>query len=256
MKRSIVLETLVFGVALLIAALGTAYAQEGHGEEENVAALRGAAVFAEFCQACHGPQGEAIGTGAAFAAIEFNAETAREIVEKGVEAGDGGATMPAYERLLEDEQVEDLMAYLETWESGEVPPLPEPNLHGVPDVVADYFGDPRTGAVIYAKFCNGCHGPEGEGRKKPDFPAFEFTSDTAQIVSASHVPAFGAAAGGPLSEAQIADLETYLASWAAEEPEEERRSEGINVLIVVLGALAIVVVGGAYLTRMVATDQA
>lgn len=246
MKRYMLI--LAAGVSLLMAALGTALAQDGDGEhaEGTEDAIRGAAVFAEFCQACHGPQGEAIGTGAAFGAIEVNPENARTVIED--------EHQPPYGTLLTQAQIDELMAYLETWESGEVPPLPEPNIHDVPDNVPDYFGDPHEGAVIYAKFCNGCHGPKGEGRQ--NFPTFEFSDKTARIVREEHVPAFGEAAGGPLSEAQITDLETYMASWQEGGAEDERKSEGINVLIVVAGALAIVAIGGAYLSRIVATEQA
>jgi mono/diheme cytochrome c family protein len=247
MKRYMLI--LAAGAALLMAALGTALAQDGNGEHAGDAedAIRGAAVFAEFCQACHGPQGEAIGTGAAFGAIEVDPENAQETIKN--------EHQPPYGKLLTQAQIDELIAYLETWESGEVPPLPEPNIHDVPDSV-DYFGDPHEGAVIYAKFCDGCHGPKGEGRQKPDFSPFEFSDKTARIVREEHVPAFGEAAGGPLSEAQITDLETYMASWQEGGAEGERKSEGINVLIVVAGALAIVAIGGAYLSRIITTEQA
>jgi mono/diheme cytochrome c family protein len=256
MKRLTLILALAAGMVVLIAALGTAYAQDHQGGEpkDEFAAIRGAAVYAEFCQACHGPQGEAIGTGAAFAAITAHAETAHDVIEGGRDSG--GAVMPPYGSLLNAGQIDDLIAYLETWESGAVPPLPEPNIHDVPDQVPDYFGDPHAGAVIYAKFCDGCHGPEGEGRKKPDFPPFEFTGTTAAFVRDEHVPAFGESAGGPLSDTQITDLETYMASWKAGGSESEQKSEGVNVLIVVVGALAIVTIGGAYLSRIVATEHA
>jgi mono/diheme cytochrome c family protein len=249
---------LILTAGMLLAALGTVYAQEGQGEgaennsEQNnsFAAIRGAAVYAEFCQACHGPQGEATGTGAAFAAITFNEQTARPAIEA------GGAIMPAYNQVLTTGQINDLIAYMETWGTGSVPPLPEPNIHDVPEHVPGYAGDGYTGAVIYAKTCAGCHGLEGEGRGQPGFPAFEFTDTTAAFVRDDHVPAFGMAAGGPLSDQQIADLETYMASWQAENQEGRAKSEGINALIVVTGALAIVVIGGAYMSRVVATEQA
>jgi mono/diheme cytochrome c family protein len=240
------------GVMLIAAALGTAYAQEGQGSGEqgdNLAAIRGAAVFAEFCQACHGPQGEATGSGAAFAAVAYHEETTPGIIQH------GGDMMPAYEDVLSEDQLNDVLAYLETWESGSVPPLPEPNIHNVPDSVPGYAGNPKAGAVVYATYCVGCHGVEGEGRVQASFPAFEFTDISAQIVSTQHEPAFGAASGGPLSDQQITDLNAYMATWqSAEKPEESNK--GINVLIVVVGVLAIVTIGGAYLSRVIATEHA
>ncbi len=250
MKRFMLLAV---GVLLIAAALGTASAQEGSGDSEqgdNLAAIRGAAVYAEFCQACHGPQGEATGAGAAFAAVAYHEETTPGIIQQ------GGEIMPAYGELLSEEQLNDVLAYLETWESGDVPPLPEPNIHSGPDRLPGYAGDPQAGAVVYAKTCVGCHGLEGEGRNQVNFPAFEFTTITASIVSEEHVPAFGAAAGGPLSDQQITDLDAYMATWQSAEKSEETTSEGINVLIVVVGVLAIVAIGGAYLSRIVPTKHA
>lgn len=245
MKKLMLILTLAAGLLLLIAALGTVYAQDGQGEGDEFAAVRGAAVYAEFCQACHGPQGESIGT--AFQAITYDAATARDVIET--------LHQPPYGKLLSAAQIDEVIAYLATWESGEVPPLPEPNIQDVPESVPDYGGDPRAGAVVYAKFCEGCHGQDGAGRDQAGFPAFKFTSKTAQFVSEKHAPAFGQAAGGPLTDEQITDLETYMASWKTE-TQKKPRSEGINVLIVVAGALAIVAIGGAYLSRIVMTEQA
>jgi mono/diheme cytochrome c family protein len=241
---------------MLMAALGTAYAQEGqggHGDGEqgdNLAAIRGAAVFAEFCQACHGPQGEAIGTGPAFAAVAYHEETTPGIIQQ------GGEIMPAFGDVLSGDQLNDVLTYLETWESGSVPPLPEPNIQNVPDSVPGYNGDPKAGAVVYAKYCVACHGVEGEGRGQASFPAFEFTDISAQIVGDQHEPAFGEASGGPLSDQQITDLNAYMATWQSAETPEEESNKGINVLIVVVGVLAIVTIGGAYLSRVIATEHA
>ncbi len=64
------------------------------------------------------------------------------------------------------------------------------------------------------------------------------------------MPGFGSDSGGPLSDQQLDDLETYLASWElAEEPEET--DKGVAVMIVVLGIVAILTVGVAYLVRAV-----
>ena len=145
-----------------------------------------------------------------------------------------------------------------TWETHDTPPLPEPNIHGVPALVPDHFGDPVAGAVLYAKHCSGCHGLEGKGRSKPKVPAIELTGETMRIVAEGHpnvlMPAFGAAAGGPLSEAQITDLETYMASWELTEQRKKPESEGVNVLVIVMGATAIILVGGAYMSRVVKTE--
>jgi mono/diheme cytochrome c family protein len=257
MRRVIPFLALAAGVLLLAAPMVSA--QDGHGEGgegagDEQAALRGAAVFAEFCQACHAPGGTVVSSGAAFAAIEYHPDEARDVILKGAQPEESGAVMPAYQKLLKDQQVDDLLAYLDTWTTGEIPPLPEPNLVAKVVQVPDYFGDPAAGAAIYAKSCYGCHGDEGKGRLKPDFPPFNFNAETRLIVRDTHVPAFGVAAGGSLTDEQLTDLETYMASWAVTEKEEPASSKGVNVLIVVMGIGAIVLVGAAYMSRMVFTE--
>ena len=248
MKRLTLILTLTVSLMLIVAALPVA-AQDGgddHGEgDTSETMLRGAAVYATYCQACHGPTGEAIGTGPAFAAIEYDHDTARATISEGIEAD--AAAMPGYVDVLESAELDDLIAYMDTWETHTTPPLPHPNLHDVPAHVQDYFGDPHEGAVVYASFCAGCHGAEGEGRDAFDSPAIELTATTTEIVAEEHTPAFGEDSGGPLSEEQLTNLETYMASWADHETQPE--DSGINIMIVVMGAAAILTVGGVYLLR-------
>ena len=256
MKRLAPPLTLIVGVMLVIAALAAvqlASAQEGQGGSEgetgvpgdDLAALRGAAVYAEFCQACHGARGEAIGTGPAFGAIQYQADTARDAIVNGK-----APVMPSYGQLLSQRQIDDVLAYMATWPTGATPPLPEPNIGPVPEQVPGYFGDPAAGAVIYARFCNGCHGLQGKGRGQPDFPPLKFTKDSLRIVRDGDaniaMPAFGAAAGGPLSDPQLIDLETYMASWSLK-AENTSADRGISLLFVVMGVIAITSVGAIYM---------
>lgn len=267
----------------VVAAPITVFAQDGHGEGETsgegegethegdteetasgadaqhgdeFAALRGAAVYAEFCQACHGPQGESIGSGPAFAAIAFDPLVAPVVLVGGLDSDEGdGVAMPGYGRVLSDEQISDVLAYMGTWESGETPALPEPNVQVEVERVPDYFGDLHAGAEVYAKFCAGCHGPEGDGRRGDAFPELDFELHNVRLLTALgadsvYMPGFGAEAGGPLSEQQLTDLETYLASWKLDDDDADENSDaGVAVMIVILGVVAILTVGAAYMTR-------
>jgi len=272
MKRWMAILTLAFGalLVLLCAALGAArpvLAQDGHGSDSgnaDLAPLRGAAVYAEFCQACHGPQGEALGTGAAFAAIDAAAledDSARRAILEGASSADSGAAMPPYGEVLSAAQVDDLLAYLGTWATGETPPLPEPNIGHVPESVEGFAGDPVAGAAVYARSCAGCHGASGAGRDAPAFPRLEGTA--AEIVSVARqghenpfMPAFSVEQGGPLSDEQFADLEAYLATWAEHEtPQEEDDGRGYSLLVVVAGAIAILLVGVTYMARSVVKEE-
>ncbi len=278
MKRFLSLLTIVLLLAAFTAPMA-AFAQDGHGEgdtpgegegEEGTdaqhgdafAALRGAAVYAEFCQACHGPQGERIASGPAFAAIAYDAETVPDVIADGRDSDEGdGVAMPGYSRVLSDEQIGDVLAYMATWDSGETPALPEPNIHADIARAPNYFGDPQAGAEVYAKFCAGCHGPDGNGRRGSAFPELDFEAHNvrlrvAQGVESVYMPGFGAEAGGPLSEQQLTDLETYLVSWQlAEDAPGEKADAGVAVMIVILGVVAILTVGAAYMTRAPAPPE-
>ncbi|MEL7675380.1 MAG: c-type cytochrome [Chloroflexota bacterium] len=241
--------------ALALALIGAAIpalAQEG-GDQ---AARYGAAIYAEFCQACHGPRGEAIAGGPAFQAIEFDAATARDVIAQGRDSDpDDGAAMPGYAQTaggpLSEARLDQVIAYMATWATGDVPPLPAPNLHPTIEQVPDYFGDVQHGAELYATSCYGCHGAEGRGRVPPSFPGFVYNRETfRQVVSAGAggpaMPGFGVESGGPLSERDLEDLETYVASWGVEPPEAAPSPEGWSTFLVILGVLAVLAVGGYY----------
>jgi mono/diheme cytochrome c family protein len=244
MKR---LGLLAVGIAL-IAIASFVYAQD-----DDTAARRGAAVYAEFCQACHGPAGEGIAAGPAFQSVTYNPDTARDVIEHGIEAeSDTDIAMAGYGPLLNDQQVDDLLAYMATWESGTTPPLPEPNIQvEVEDETS--AASPQVGAVIYAKHCLGCHGREGAGQGKDVFPAFEVGNNTMMLITSGHesqyMPAFGEAYGGPLSDQALADLAAYMNTW---EPRADTgpSAKGLDTLVILMGVAAILFVGAAYITQI------
>lgn len=247
-----VLGVLAFGLAAPVAAQGDEGAQG-----DAYAAFRGAAVYAEFCQTCHGEQGEGRGEGPAFQAITFDPATAREAVARGLDTDENdGVAMPAYAQTaggpLSERQINDLMAYMATWGTDDVPPLPEPRISPPVTHVPDRTGDVNAGAEIYAKSCYGCHGREGRGRVPPAFPPLRVTANSLQAVregtESPYMPAFSAEHGGPLDEADLENLDTYLASWGVATPVEGPSSEGYGTLVILMGFAAILFVGGVYLT--------
>jgi len=244
----------VLSAVIALALFGAAAPARAQGDDE--AALYGAAVFAEFCQACHGPRGEAIAEGAAFQAIEVDVETAREVIAEGRDSNaDDGAAMPPYAQTaggpLTEAQIDQVVAYLATWASGDVPPLPAPNLRPAVEQVPDHFGDVWHGAELYATSCYGCHGAEGRGRVPPNFPGFDYNPDSflTTVANGTEHPlmsGFALEAGGPLSERDLEDLETYVASWSVETEDEQPSPKGWSTFVVILGVLAILAVGGYY----------
>jgi len=58
------------------------------------------------------------------------------------------------------------------------------------------------------------------------------------------------AAGGPLNDQQLTDLETYMASWSLNEGSASA-DRGVSLLLVVMGIIAISGVGAVYMARTV-----
>lgn len=251
MKKHLLALVSVMLSLVVLAAGAPALAQD-----DGQAARFGAAVYAEFCQACHGSQGESVADGPAFQAITVDADTAREVIAQGRDSDpEDGAAMPAYAQMsggpLSDAQIDQVLAYMATWESGDAPALPAPNLRAGVEQVPDHFGDVDHGADLYATSCYGCHGAEGRGRVPPNFPGFAYEPDTFRTIAASGtdhplMPGFSVEAGGPLTEDDLEDLETYVASWSVQAQQANPSPAGWATFVVILGVLAILAVGGYY----------
>ncbi len=107
--------------ALLLAgvsglAFGIAQEHPARGEEPAAAAgtdpvSRGEALFAENCAACHGDAGRNASLGPDLAGNPVSIEDARAQIET------GGGGMPP--NLVEGQELEDVLAYLDTIRAGE-----------------------------------------------------------------------------------------------------------------------------------------
>ncbi|MCZ7541467.1 MAG: c-type cytochrome [Anaerolineae bacterium] len=272
MRRWRAILTLALGTLLALLALGAArpvLAQDGHGAMSPAAqTLRrcaGRRSTPSSARRVTGHRAKRLGAGAAFAAIDAAAlagDGARQAILEGAGSADSGAAMPPYGQVLSEAQVDDLLAYIGTWATGETPPLPEPNIGHLPERVEGFAGDPAAGAAVYARSCAGCHGAGGAGRDAPAFPRLD--GEASQIVRVARqghespfMPAFSVGQGGPLSDDQLADLEAYLATWAGHEaPQEPDDSRGYSLLIVVAGAVAILLLGVTYMARLVVKEEA
>ncbi|MCB9437788.1 MAG: c-type cytochrome [Anaerolineales bacterium] len=263
-KRLGLLVVISLGVVLVGVGLRPTLAQDGHGEADQTV-LRGAVYYAEFCAACHGPEGEAIAAGPAFVAIdEYDPTYAKGRIEAGYDSDpNDDIRMIGYgeddKGPLSSEQIDDILAYMSTWsdEAVETPELPAPHLEpGAAQVIGP--GDSEHGAMLYASYCLGCHERDGRGRDLPNFPAFEVDANIRGLIErgAGHgpVPAFGATVGGPLSTQDIDDLEAYLQSIEAEQDEEG--PEGVSILLMILGLGAVAAVGGYYFASQRSRSQA
>jgi mono/diheme cytochrome c family protein len=249
-------------IGLLVAALaaaGPVTAQDG-GDPEN-----GAALYASNCMVCHGPNGEGrIGAtlDQVFATIDTDTFLT-EAISRGVE----GSMMPAWSTNfggpLTPDEIQDIVAYIESWGTAIEPPVPAPgpppqDIPPVPQV----DGDPEAGYIVFAQNCVACHGPKGEGRigatlDRP-FAAISPDAFIVQTVSrgveGSLMPPFAQANGGPLTEQQINDVAAYVFSIQQTAPpapsgEQVGRRSGLPLLFILLGSLVVIVALGLSVGR-------
>jgi cytochrome c oxidase cbb3-type subunit 3/ubiquinol-cytochrome c reductase cytochrome c subunit len=258
-KRAIVAGLLIiFGLGLML--LSFVNIQPGFAQDDDTRltqARQGAVIYAQYCAACHGAQGEAIGTGPAFASIaQFDPAFAKGRIINGYDSDiTDEVSMPGYgeeaDGPLSEAEIELVLAYMATWndETLETPALPKPNLQPGPKENTG-TGDSVHGAEIYAYSCLGCHGRDGQGvNNLKNFPSFTITANTIRLVATGdghgNLPAFAESNGGPLSEQDLTDLGAYLNTIEAES--EDDNPEGVNILIIVFGLAALLLVGGAYM---------
>jgi cytochrome c oxidase cbb3-type subunit III len=121
-------------------------------------------LYNQNCSGCHGTDGKG---GAAIALADpvylaiANDDTIRRITVKGV----GGTQMPPFAQseggTFTDKQIDALVHGIRSWAR----PAALGNV-SLPPYAAAPPGDPQRGATVFANFCSGCHGPNGEGSKK------------------------------------------------------------------------------------------
>ena len=204
----------VIAVLTLILGWTTALAQSD-GDPE-----RGAGLYLENCAVCHGVDGQ----GRIGANLEnFPAIDVGVVLEVIIAEGVDGSVMPAWGRAfggpLSDQDIADVSAYIQGAFAGSDPIAPAPTFIA-PDIepLPDIDGDPSAGAVVFQADCIACHGDRGQGRfglpLAKSWPGNEpdvyIRSVVADGISGTTMPAWALANGGPLSEADIANVSAYV----------------------------------------------
>lgn len=122
-------------------------------------AERGAKLYAANRARCHGERGEGRleGNATALNNQDFLAIATDNFLRQTTLVGRPGTAMPAWARShggsLGDQEIEDLVALLRSWQKVPARPLR----------AGPVRGDPRQGGWLYATKCANCHGPEGKG---------------------------------------------------------------------------------------------
>jgi mono/diheme cytochrome c family protein len=229
MKRDQRLLSFLFGIGFLLAFWLLAHpllvnAQTPSGATTDI----GEKLYVENCAVCHGLDGQ--GRVGATLAKDWPSirpdQTIRAIIANGVP----GSPMPAWSKAnggpFDEAQIEALVAYILTWESGgprQIPPAPTVMTRPPITPPSNVSGDPNNGAILYDQNCAVCHGANREGRigatlakNWPSLRPDQVIKNTiANGIKGSAMPAWSQTQGGPLSEREIEDIVAFLLSQPA-----------------------------------------
>lgn len=101
-KRPNIVQIIVIGILSLISSYAVAAGDVFKGKE----------TYQRYCLGCHGPSGEGMMPGMPnFARGDRLFRTDRELTDA---VKDGNGVMPAFYGILEDKQIEDVVAYIRT----------------------------------------------------------------------------------------------------------------------------------------------
>jgi cytochrome c oxidase cbb3-type subunit 3 len=118
-----------------------------------MAAPDGSALYASHCSACHGDQGGG-GVGVPLSLSSFLESVDDNFLARTIRNGRPGRVMPAFSKLS-DAQIKAIVGHIRGWSK-----KPAPQFSDKP-----VAGDAAHGRELYASYCAGCHGAEGEGGK-------------------------------------------------------------------------------------------
>jgi cytochrome c oxidase cbb3-type subunit 3 len=186
------------------------------------------ALYAGNCAGCHGANGRG-GAAIALANPVYLAIVDQRSMRATLAGGVPGTSMPAFAQraggMLTDKQVDVLVDGIRSrWSDPAALAGANP-----PSYAATSAGDVRRGEAAYQTFCESCHGADGHGGPKgsaiTDDSFLALTSDQGlrTIVIAGRpelsVPDWrGYVAGRPMSEQEVTDVVSWLASHRVATP--------------------------------------
>jgi mono/diheme cytochrome c family protein len=194
------------------------------GDAENPVAndqralVSGRAAYTGSCAVCHGAKGDGRGV---FGRTTYPDATDLTGVKNKSDAqlfwivknGLGFTAMPAFGGQYQDTEIWAMVAYVRALQRGSASALVIPEPTAAQLAAADPAGSRQTrGAAIYfALGCHLCHGPEGDAPGDLSIRG-RIESEIVRRGSDRGMPAYGR---DVISDAELADLETYLLRLAA-----------------------------------------
>ena len=217
----------IFGLGLVLLIAAWLLVIDPVKAQDQAQIELGARLFAENCAVCHGETGE----GRVGATLDKDWPSIRPDLRlrSTIVNGISGTPMVPWGQAtggpLSDQEIDALVAYILTWESGGTRIIgptptfaPRPVITSIPNV----DGDPNQGAQLFDQNCAVCHGPDGQGRigaaLAKNFssirPDLAVKSTISNGIAGSPMPAWSQAKGGPLTEQEINHLTAYVLSLA------------------------------------------
>jgi len=184
------------------------------------------ALYADNCAGCHGANGRE-GAALALANPVYLAIVEQRSIRATIATGVRGTSMPAFAQraggMLTEKQIDALVDGISHWSRPAALAGANP-----PSYAATSAGDIHRGAVVYQTFCQWCHGADGRGGPKgsaiTNDSFLALTSDQAlRTMVIAGRPELGApdwrgAAGRPMSDQEVTDVVSWLASHRVAAP--------------------------------------
>ncbi|MBV9581208.1 MAG: c-type cytochrome [Chloroflexi bacterium] len=189
------------------------------------AVAAGRDAFTGSCAVCHGSTGD--GTGAFGVATYPPATnlTSHDVVEKSdaelfwiTKNGLSFTAMPGFGDQYSDQDIWNIVAYMRSLQNGQPAAASVPSPTFAQLEAADPNGDAvqRGASVYFAEGCQSCHGAVGDA---PGNLALRGAGETGAIRRGRPgMPAYGT---DRISDAQLADLQAYLRTFAGGSPNRE-----------------------------------
>lgn len=216
-------------VLLLLASCDRAPGRPAEGPEVPAPAeiTDSRILYAANCAACHGREGRG-GAAIGLADPVYLAIADDAAIRGTIAGGVRGTAMPAFAQsaggMLTEEQIDAITKGIRSWSRPEA-------LNGAapPARTSRSAGDTRRGEGVFGAYCASCHGPSGEGGPNGSaiandaFLALVSDQGLRTLVIAGR-PDLGAPdwrgniPGRPMSEQEVTDVVTWLASRRVESP--------------------------------------
>ncbi len=210
---------IALGLLLTLLLVSLAGAQTG-GDK-----ARGAQIYDANCAVCHGPDGKGR-VGATLSSV-FSSIQPDALIRQTIANGIAGTAMPGWLQPvgpLTDQDINDLVAFIEGLSGGRPGDFPTPALREITPIptLPEVAGNPTEGAALYGQNCAMCHGDQGQGRVgarlSKSFSGIRADLSVRSVIvngiSGTVMPAWAQSKGGPLSDSEIDNLTAYLLTLA------------------------------------------